>query len=73
MYCKIVDTDSELFWGTEKWILTHECGHIEKRMKKSRGSRVVKDAPVRVKCNRREDTFMACPHQEVETEQLELF
>jgi hypothetical protein len=50
-YCKVIDAKiEEVITGGERWVLTHECGKVEKRTARKRGSRHTKPAPKRVKC-----------------------
>lgn len=52
-YCKIVDVKPA--WsstGDEIYLLTHECGEVERRIRRKRNTRITKPAPTRVACER---------------------
>lgn len=47
MYCRIVKTEREQsITGTDRWVLTHICGKVERRVR-----RPGKKAPNKVKCD----------------------
>lgn len=51
MYCKIVKVETETSaTGDERWVLTHACGRVERRMRRKRGRRTETKAPTKVKC-----------------------
>lgn len=50
-YCKVISVSTEnSSIGDDRYVLTHECGKVEKRVARKRGSSKKYPAPARVKC-----------------------
>ena len=50
-FCRIVKVEKEQsMTGDERWVLTHICGKVEKRLARKRGQRTTRKAPNRVRC-----------------------
>lgn len=50
-FCRIVKVEKEQsITGDDRWVLTHICGKIEKRLRRKRGQRHEHKAPNKVKC-----------------------
>lgn len=50
-YCKIVSVSTQnSSIGDDRYVLTHECGKVERRVARKRGSSKKYPAPTRVKC-----------------------
>jgi hypothetical protein len=51
-FCKVVRTEVvDSMSGGEMWQLTHECGKVERRVKRRRNQRHQRPAPARVRCD----------------------
>lgn len=50
-FCRIIKVETETsMTGDERWVLTHICGKVEKRLRRKRGTRHERKAPNKVKC-----------------------